>query len=1316
MIKVKDGYGKLIDNNFRGVISQVLSSDGGNIEYSTSSKAGTLVRRNSSGQIESTLTTDSKLSPFKITSTYLNTNLNADLLDGYQANGLFESLTSTKDSNLKIKIGGTEKSVADLYATFDASGNNIATYYVTLSTDQTISGTKTFSKQIISNYKDGAPFSVASSALVTNLNADLLDNYHASGLFTALGSSATTNLSVTIGGTTKNITNLYSGYLRVQDIRGTNHAPNATVYPAQHITGWFNNTGTPSSSWYSGIAVRGWTEAYTTWQLASYADTGTTNSYNLYFRHGNSSWGSWKTILDSSNYKDVIGAGSFWKVNAQTYNGSSSSISSGDIYLEMWRGSYASWKMLNTHGILKFQSNYTSTVGSYYDCLTITYNSGNTWIKGDTSSNNFISRAATGTQPYACTSTTVNNNLNADMLDGLHIHTGRNNEANKVVRTDANGFIQAGWINTTSGNMGTTAATRIYCSNDEYIRYKTPANFFETLTNDGNQISITVGSQNRKLTVNYASFTKRLDNVGLPSCTSNEANTVWCKFARVAVNDAAWSNASGYLFFGGGESPDNRGILLYHFRAGSNTTTLSSAELRWLVKSYDNATVIAVKVEDNVYDLYTNNAGTYMRPRIYHMSAFSSRFAWSIGNWTTTKPTAAYTSSDVGRVQYAKSATQVIVNQHTANNVEYPLVWSNSGNTLTTTGNQLYKSYSHLTYNPSAHRISTGQYIANNSSGPHFTANSATGSWAYLRLNNGSTYWSIATKSDSASGGLWLARLNSADDGIFVSTGNSVGISTSSPSDKLHVNGGQIRSTYSSKYLRIGPQNSSHARYETDADISHWFNKRVEVNGHVNPYSDNSFTSGISDKRWSNVYSYLGNFKDTVHIYAKSPGHYTEGIRLYGAAKDSTYSNIHFGCDPAATNGNHANQWMLGRDDNNRFVLRNYSTNRLYVLSDGKVGINVVPTQMLHVNGNAMATNLGVNAQGGGNGISLFNGVENVGTYGIAFNQTSNWGTHGYVSGDWATYFTMNNQGDRGWIFRAGSNRFSIDGNGRAYTNGLVNANYFVSRVATGTQPYQCTSTTCNTNLNADMLDGYHASSFICYRNYISLSALPSGISGWYKIATISDWEGSPCIFMVRTYAHCSAIFTVSKGYDTYGNITQLNYCESNNSSYCYIQGARLLKDGTVEILLNKPIANNDPYVQINISMYNPNNIKLNSTLTLDSSSPEVIQSITFVNASIQATHFYEFSDINLKTNIQPIIDSDNIPKLRKFNWKNSGKIGYGFIAQELEEQGYCELVSGEKDGTKTVHYSAALSLIVGKLQVKIKELEKEIEILKNKN
>ena len=66
---------------------------------------------------------------------------------------------------------------------------------------------------------------------------------------------------------------------------------------------------------------------------------------------------------------------------------------------------------------------------------------------------------------------------NAGTVGGLSVHAGRNNEANKVVRTDGSGYIQTGWINTTSGNNGTTAPDRIYASSDAYIRYYTPANF-----------------------------------------------------------------------------------------------------------------------------------------------------------------------------------------------------------------------------------------------------------------------------------------------------------------------------------------------------------------------------------------------------------------------------------------------------------------------------------------------------------------------------------------------------------------------------------------------------------------------------------------------------------------------------------------------------------------------------------------------------------------------------------------------------------------------------------------------------------------------
>jgi hypothetical protein len=54
--------------------------------------------------------------------------------------------------------------------------------------------------------------------------------------------------------------------------------------------------------------------------------------------------------------------------------------------------------------------------------------------------------------------------------------------------------------------------------------------------------------------------------------------------------------------------------------------------------------------------------------------------------------------------------------------------------------------------------------------------------------------------------------------------------------------------------------------------------------------------------------------------------------------------------------------------------------------------------------------------------------------YGIAFAKTATFGTHGAVTSDWATYFTMSDTTTRGWIFRRGStNVASIDGTGKLY-------------------------------------------------------------------------------------------------------------------------------------------------------------------------------------------------------------------------------------------------------------------------------------------
>ena len=72
---------------------------------------------------------------------------------------------------------------------------------------------------------------------------------------------------------------------------------------------------------------------------------------------------------------------------------------------------------------------------------------------------------------------TVSGNVQGATFNGLAINTtGVNNLANQIVRTEANGYVNFGWINSVSGNH-TGSITRITASNDAYLRYVTPAQF-----------------------------------------------------------------------------------------------------------------------------------------------------------------------------------------------------------------------------------------------------------------------------------------------------------------------------------------------------------------------------------------------------------------------------------------------------------------------------------------------------------------------------------------------------------------------------------------------------------------------------------------------------------------------------------------------------------------------------------------------------------------------------------------------------------------------------------------------------------------------
>lgn len=147
MIKVKDGYAKLIGTTYRGSATQVLLSNGGDLEYSASSKAGTLVQRNASQHIYAT---------------YFNSAISDEALTDIGS----VYVRNTSDTFIR-RVSKTQ-----FYSILDNK-------FVTLDTNQTVSGIKTFSTQQKFTVATGtSPFTVSSTTVVSNLNADRLDGWH----------------------------------------------------------------------------------------------------------------------------------------------------------------------------------------------------------------------------------------------------------------------------------------------------------------------------------------------------------------------------------------------------------------------------------------------------------------------------------------------------------------------------------------------------------------------------------------------------------------------------------------------------------------------------------------------------------------------------------------------------------------------------------------------------------------------------------------------------------------------------------------------------------------------------------------------------------------------------------------------------------------------------------------------------------------------------------------------------------------------------------------------------------------------------------
>lgn len=285
--------------------------------------------------------------------------------------------------------------------------------YVTLDTEQTINGSKTFTTPIISTVASGtAPLVVASNTLVSNLNADLLDGLHAKSFifYKEEDFDPATYDGYYMGMTTKSGINGNWWHIISMNWGGSNMG----------IVG--------NKTWVTQLALP------------------TKGIRGLKYRTGNdsTSYGSWVDILDVTNYAGTLD-GRYLKKTGDTMTGTLTSASTSGAIVFKGLENCDITNIYKDNGVIRnddggFTSIRNGLRFNWYDTYWYIGN-----LRGDSTEsagfgvvdhNNklvlrvtpndvraprFMSTVATGVSPLIVSSNTLVNNLNADLLDGVHL-------------------------------------------------------------------------------------------------------------------------------------------------------------------------------------------------------------------------------------------------------------------------------------------------------------------------------------------------------------------------------------------------------------------------------------------------------------------------------------------------------------------------------------------------------------------------------------------------------------------------------------------------------------------------------------------------------------------------------------------------------------------------------------------------------------------------------------------------------------------------------------------------------------------------------
>ena len=141
----------------------------------------------------------------------------------------------------------------------------------------------------------------------SGLDADLLDGTHKSGLLTALTSSSGTNISITVGGTTKSIADLYAN--SAYKLENTHTIWGQNFNGTQNITGRFTSNErvyADKGIWVTNNDIAGWGQSNAALNL-SIPNTSNTSGIICVYRSGQANTGHTRFFsMEISNSSDSV--------------------------------------------------------------------------------------------------------------------------------------------------------------------------------------------------------------------------------------------------------------------------------------------------------------------------------------------------------------------------------------------------------------------------------------------------------------------------------------------------------------------------------------------------------------------------------------------------------------------------------------------------------------------------------------------------------------------------------------------------------------------------------------------------------------------------------------------------------------------------------------------------------------------------------------------------------------------------------------------------------------------------------------------------